>query len=248
MYPVLSQLTFSNISQHYMNVHYVIFKDWPKWLQQHHIPTCDDLTGLTGSEQCAFLQWSLDLYPLQDSWNSHFVIWIYWFTNEVLWLIHLELCGRLQRSKCSNAPALKSLHSGLINTCLSPFSHLKSAVVSRHGSQIFTPTILLPSSCQLWHFAESFQGWLCCMCAFLSVGVTSGSWWWAGTGGRCPSASAWCQGWSIPRPSAPQGSSLPGSTSESPEPGGSKQWMNNECLHNNQGLFKDVKKKSVCHG
>lgn len=129
--------------------------------------------------------------------------------------------------KCLTAPAPQSANTVVSINMRLWFSllsviHLRIVVVSCYEQFV----LYRPSHCQLWHFAESGSARLF---VFLSVWLTSGSWWWAGTGGRCPSASAassW--GWSTRRPSGRRGLSPPGMTFVSPEPGESTKELHSE--------------------
>lgn len=140
---------------------------------------------------------------------------------------------------CRN-PLIARLSTSFVKTwvfvcrCHLAAFHLRSSAVSCCGRPIFLWALLCPSFCQLWQRLCdsgrlcSTHGWmfgLFFLFLFPWARVTSASWLWAGTGGRYPSewSSSW--GWSIPRRSAQRGSSRRGTTSGSPEPGQSEEWI-----------------------
>ncbi len=129
--------------------------------------------------------------------------------------------------------SFKEIFSSSVRICVFishyylPVFHLRILEVSCHGRLILLCLYAcVCASLSALALGSEFKGRLCCMhgclSVFLSARVTSGSWWWAGTGGRCPSESVRSWGWSIPRLSVLRGWSPRDMTSGSPGPAGSK--------------------------
>lgn len=114
------------------------------------------------------------------------------------------------------ASAAQKLGGQLLRTADFPLGSSLSIILSALTTTLRLRATVLYAWLNVWFVFLVLFPWPC---------VTSVSWLWAGTGGRYPSewSSRW--GWSIPRRSAQRGSSPRGTTSGSPEPGQSEEWI-----------------------
>lgn len=145
---------------------------------------------------------------------------------------------------------VKSLHGVCVCVCLSPTVCVGILVIKCHGWLILlcAQVCVVSISCvSVWHLAVTLEdGRLDRVCGGLSVClpvcVTSGSWWWAGKGGRCPSESVTCWDWNIPQRWVLRGWSTQDSTSGSPGP--AERWRKEKRIID--GYNKHKINHSIC--